>query len=144
MNLGELIQAYRGDASYTRLAKRANDAGYPISGQMIHHLVSKPVESIPRVNTIHALAAALGVAPRAVLDAAAESVGLAPTPHDELTNVTNRSQVQALLAVVGHRPPDEVEQLSRVVRTVAEALDARADASATASVPDNTAGDDPT
>lgn len=127
MTLGELIRAHRGETSYERLARRAGEAGHDISGTMIHTLATAPLKNIPRVDTIHALSAALLVSPKEILDAAAESVGLvAAAPDSESHNVTNRTQVAALLAVVRHRPPDEIEQLSRVVRTVAEALDARA------------------
>lgn len=125
MDLGELIRAHRGDMSYERLSKRAAEAGHEISGTMLHSFATKEVQNIPRVETIHAIAAALRVSAKDVLDASAESVGLLAAPESELQTVTNRTQVNALLAVIRHRPPDEVEHLSRVVRTVADALDAR-------------------
>lgn len=129
MTLGQLIAAYRGDVSYERLARRAEKHGYDISATMIHVLATKPLTNIPRVETIHAIAAALGIEPREVLDAAAESVGLIAQASDTLQPVTNREQVEALLAVVRHRPPEQVEHLSRVIRTVAAALDDQPDGS---------------
>lgn len=125
MTLSELIAAYRGDVSYERLAKRTADTdGRPtISGAMLHNLARKPLDNIPRVETIHAIATALGVSPRLVLDSAAESVGLSAEQPDP--SVTNRAQVESLVALVRHRPPEEVEHLSRVVGDVVRALDSR-------------------
>jgi hypothetical protein len=131
MDLGELIKAHRGDISYERLSKRAVESGHDISGTMLHAFATKPLPNIPRVETIHAIAAALRVSAKEVLDASAESVGLLAASESELQNVTNRTQVNALLAVIRHRPPDEVEHLSRVVRTVADVLDARDSSSTT-------------
>lgn len=123
MTLAELIAAYRNGTSYERLARRAADAGHDISGAMLHVFATKPLANIPRVETIHAVSAALGVSPRRVLDAAAESVGLTTTHLQQ--NVTNRTQIEAVLAIVRHRPPKEIEHLSRVLSEVAQALDSR-------------------
>lgn len=123
MTLAELITAHKGDASYERLAKKATDAGHPITASMLHNLVSKPIKNIPRMDTLSAISVALGVSTRTVLDASAETLGLTQ-PDDDLTDVTSRSQVEALLSVVRHRDPDELEHLNRVVRAVASALDA--------------------
>lgn len=123
MTLAELIAVHKGDASYERLAKKATDAGHSITSSMLHNVASKPIKNIPRLDTINAIAAALSVSPRTVLDASAESLGLMQ-PDDELTSVTSRHQVEALLSVVRHRAPDEVEHLNRVVRAVTSALDA--------------------
>lgn len=123
MTLAELIAAYRGDTSYERLSKRAADAGYEISAQMIHNFATKPLTNIPRVDKIRAIAAALRVSPRQVLDSAAESVGLTAEPPS--ADVTNQPQIERLLAVLRHRDPQEVEHLSRVVDTVVRALDTR-------------------
>ena len=120
MNLAQLIQAHRGDTSYARLAKKATEAGHSISGQMIHNLASKPLTSIPGVNTIRALSVALNVAPRRVLDAAAESVGLEPLDAPEETNA---AQVEAIVSLLRDRPAPELEHLGRVVSDVVRLID---------------------
>jgi hypothetical protein len=121
MTLAELIAAHRGDFSYERLSKRAADAGYKISGAMIHNYATKPLTAIPRVETIRAVAAALRVDARSVLDAAAESVGL--TPRDPDRDVDNRTQVEAIVSLVRDRPASELEHVRRVVGDVVHMLD---------------------
>lgn len=125
MKLGELILAHKGDLSYERMAKRATDAGHKITSSTLHNYATKPIRNIPRLEAIHSIATAIGVPPRSVLDASAESLGLTlPVDEEELRTVTSRSQVEALLSVVRHRDPEELEHLNRVVRVVTSALDA--------------------
>jgi transcriptional regulator with XRE-family HTH domain len=121
MTLAELIAAHRGDVSYERLAKRAGEAGYEISAAMIHNYATKPLTNIPRVETLRAVAAALRVDPRTVLDAAAEAVGLSPREPDH--GLANQAQVQAIVSLVRDRPASELEHVRRVLGDVVHMLD---------------------
>lgn len=121
MNLAELITAHRGDLSYERLAKRAAAQGHEISAAMLHNFATKPIPNIPRVDTIRAVAAAIRVHPRDVLNAAAESVGL--TPRDPDPEIANRVHVEAIVSLVRDRPADQLEHVRRVVGDVVSIFD---------------------
>ncbi|MGH8963830.1 MAG: hypothetical protein ACRDXB_00640 [Actinomycetes bacterium] len=121
MTLAELIAAHRGDVSYERLSKRAADAGHDISGAMLHNFATKPLTNIPRVETLRAVAAALRVDPREVLDASAEAVGLTPRAPDP--ELANRAQIEAIVSLVRDRPAGELEHLHRVVGDVVRLID---------------------
>ncbi|MGN8245271.1 hypothetical protein ACTHAM_002390 [Cellulomonas soli] len=74
MNLAELIRTTKGDRSYDDLAR---DAGGAPGRQRWQQLASTmPLKNFPDPDSIRAIARALGVSQRAVVDAAGESLGL--------------------------------------------------------------------
>jgi hypothetical protein len=88
---------------------------------MIHNFATKPLPNIPRTDTLIAVATALRLNPREVLDAAAVSVGLTPREPDEPHE--NRAQIEALVSLVRDRPADQLEHLNRVVGDLVRMID---------------------
>ena len=74
MNLAELIRTTKGDRSYDDLARAAGGAPGRQRWQQLASNVA--LKNFPDPESIRAIARALGVTQRAVVDAAAESLGL--------------------------------------------------------------------
>lgn len=73
MNLSELIETHKGRRSYPDLAR---DCGGKVTGKRIQQLVRDSIKNFPDPPTLAALAKGLRVPQRAVVLAAAESLGL--------------------------------------------------------------------
>lgn len=75
LRLNELIQAFKGQATYAELEKRSN--GTP-SHRRWKHLgaPTAKLDELPRLETLKGIAVALGIPDQVVLEAAARSVGV--------------------------------------------------------------------
>ena len=78
MDLAELINSARGDRSYRQLAEQSERIGMPITASTWQQLGSwhRKRTNIPDRPTLQSVSRVLGVPERAVLFAAAESVGI--------------------------------------------------------------------
>lgn len=110
MDLAELINSARGDRSYRQLAEQSEKIGLPITSSTWQQLGSgtRKRTNIPDRPTLQSVSRVLGVPERAVLFAAAESVGIdlsdGRSPLHNLlpagvSRLTDR-QVLAILAVI--------------------------------------------
>lgn len=120
VNLSDLINTRKGELglSYEKLAGRARVAGHELTGNALFNLTRREIQQYPAPNTIRAVAAALGVEVRAVLDAVDESLGFERVPVD-----SGASDVQAWITLTGDRTPAERQALLDFVRAKIQELD---------------------
>lgn len=111
--LGDLIDAQRAATgrSYEAVAKRATEAGYPISKSWVYDLATKPIVDMPATDKLYALAHGLTLPLPVVVDAALESCGLRRTsaPGGRWVTITARKE-------------DLTEQKQRALEQQVEAL----------------------
>lgn len=120
MRLAELISKRKDElgASFKDLADAADAAGYPIHRASLSALTRDDMTQWPHRDTLVALAIILDQPVSTVIDATAESLGIAVDRPD-----TDTDSVRSWLALTGNRSQAEVDHLLNVARTVAEALD---------------------
>jgi len=120
MRLQELIATRKEDLhlTYAQLVQRATAAGHPVSRSMWHHFADTEWQNIPTTERLRGIAAALEVDVDEVLAAAAESIGI-------VTRELHLGRgARAVLGMLEDRPPEQVEALETVVRSVTKAWDA--------------------
>jgi hypothetical protein len=123
VDLAALIDNRRrsGAGSLREMARRAADAGTPISHASLGDYANRKVTSMPSEATRHALAAALEVTYDEVTAAAFE------TSAPKLArgaNVEGLQHAQAFLRLTAGRSAAEIEQLLGVVEAALAAIDA--------------------
>lgn len=112
--LQELIAKRKAELglSYRQLGRRAKLAGAATEPNF-HHLASGPLQEFPKVRTIDSIAAALGVSPEEVADAALESLGLRSTRIDvpSLVHLHAVPTGEKWIAIsTGNMSPDEIAE----------------------------------
>lgn len=120
MRLAELIAQRREETGLTvsQAVERANTEGYGLNRQIIHWILRDELKDWPKVDTLRALSIAFDVPITDVIDATAESLGLAVkrAPEDDST-------VRAWLALTQERTPEEIDHLLSAAKTAAAAID---------------------
>lgn len=118
VNLQELIARRKAELrrGFAQMEKVATAAGHPISRSMLHTFATRPLLNIPTTASLHAIAAALDVEPREVLEAAARSIGMTPTVVE--LNRTSR----AMLTLLADRSPAEIDALATALRAITNVL----------------------
>jgi hypothetical protein len=103
--------------TYDELVAQAEAAGHPIARSTLHFIALQEWKNIPSTDTILAVAAAIGVEPDEVLNAAAASVGI-QTRFMEFDHGT-----RAVIGLLENRTPDQIRALEDVLRSVTRAMD---------------------
>ena len=123
MKLGELISTRQADLgeSLEKMALRARAHGYALTRTTLADFVNHPLEESPKRRTMEALALACDVPYSDVVMAVARSL---LGDDGQVVEVAHQQHVRSWLTLMGGRSEEEITGLLRVIRSVADALDA--------------------